>query len=63
MVELHSGITHIMQNIEALEWLRPSKPEKAGKLICVYIGANYLVPSSTSSTVKDGVAPKWNRGL
>src|SRR6266550_5837101 len=50
MVELHSWVTHFMQNVEALEWLRPSNLEKAADLICVYIGPKCLVPSSSGRT-------------
>ncbi|KAF8336663.1 hypothetical protein F5887DRAFT_571615 [Amanita rubescens] len=38
------------QNVEAVEWLRPSNLEKASDLMCVYMGPKYVVPSSSSTS-------------
>ncbi|KAF8349183.1 hypothetical protein F5887DRAFT_1070524 [Amanita rubescens] len=38
------------QNVEAVEWLSPSNPDRAADLMCVYMGPKYVVPSSSTST-------------
>ncbi|KAF8344843.1 hypothetical protein F5887DRAFT_917856 [Amanita rubescens] len=38
------------QNVEAVEWLRPSNPDKAADLMCIYMGPKYIVASSTSTS-------------
>ena len=43
-------LTSFPQNVEAVEWLRPSNPEKAADLICVYMGPKYIVPSSSTTS-------------
>ncbi|KAF8319551.1 hypothetical protein F5887DRAFT_928294, partial [Amanita rubescens] len=43
-------LTHPLQNVEAVEWLSPSNPDRAADLMCVYMGPKYVVPSSSTST-------------
>ncbi|KAF8320642.1 hypothetical protein F5887DRAFT_1291293 [Amanita rubescens] len=43
-------IENNQENVDAVEWLRPSNPDRASDLICVYMGPKYEVPASASTS-------------